>query len=401
MFKLSIVRTLFHTAGRRQKKLMSRRQRSLLSRQSGTESPQSLAPTKSITSCEDKVPNLPYISGDEDDNDCVPTADDESDLSIDIGDEFKNGSEAKKNTPRNVHWDDAANMDSPGHDSDQSETFSQVVKAMDKETREALDEQGLSGDYVGPGSSDRDGAVSRQDMYKYSDDSCFESSEDDKEVKVEALVKQYLENFKDEKEHGDLLEIIARLPETSVLSDLDAILTISRCNINQTKRAMRQWAQICNNPFPTQPHLTKKAVIEMLTKKIQAKTAWFRDEISALFMQYYQIFEAMDKTKETQQHFIQLKESRRNLGSATYSNLPKQKASKNAKILAEQYLQTEEDADGSTRLLRLRSSQLVDRMSAIEEMQEVEEEEEEEEGMVETEEEEEEEVTKVVEEEED
>ena len=383
---------------------MSRRERSLLSRQSGTESPQSDLAPKSITSSEAKVPTLPYLS-DGDDSDCgrdceyggaVSTANEESDASIDIGDDFKKGSEVKKNTPRNVHWDDAT-VDSPGHESDQSETFSEVVKAMDKETREALDEQGLSGDYVGPGSSDRDGAVSRQDMYKYSDDSCFESSEDDKEGKVEALVKQYSGNFKDEEGHQDLLEIISRLPETSVLSDLDAILTISRCNINQTKRAMRQWAQICNNPFPTQPHLTKKAVIEMLTKKIQAKTAWFRDEISALFMQYYQIFEAMDKTKETQQHFIQLKESRRNLGSATYSNLPKQKASKNAKILAEQYLQTEEDADGSTRLLRLRSSQLVDRMSSIEEMQEVEEEEEEERGMVEKEDEE---VAKAVEEEE-
>ena len=116
------------------------------------------------------------------------------------------------------------------------------------------------------------------------------------------------------------------------------------------------------------PNFNKKEVIDLVTKRVQAKTARFRDQLSGIFMQYYKLFEAMDELEATQQRFTEKRElPKRRAKTVRFARdtLPTKKVSKVPRVLAEQYLDTYEADDGTKKLLRLKSKSLVHRMDCI------------------------------------
>ena len=259
----------------------------------------------------------------------------------------------------------------------EEDVFSDVVTALADETRAAAIDQDLKSadnssaksikaaeekdlDSEEDGDDARDGAMSRQSQCRYSDEEFNDSSSDDL-----SLTKQG--SSSDEGEE-DLDDLIARVPQTAVLVDLQSIRTLSRCTINQTEKALRKWAKACDKPFPRVPNFNKKEVIDLVTKRVQAKTARFRDQLSGLFMQYYKLFEAMDELEATQQRFQEKRElPKRRAKTVRFARdtLPTKKVSKVPRVLAEQYLDTYEADDGTKKLLRLKSKSLVHRMDCI------------------------------------
>ena len=258
----------------------------------------------------------------------------------------------------------------------EEDVFSDVVTAVAEDKRAAAADQDLNSSDDSSakslkaaeekdldsedGDDARDGAMSRQSQYRYSDEEFNDSSSDDL-----SLTKQG--NSSDEGEEN-LDDLIARVPQTAVLVDLQSIRTLSRCTINQTDKALRKWAKACDKPFPSVPNFNKKEVIDLVTKRVQAKTARFRDQLSGLFMQYYKLFEAMDELEATQQRFMEKRElPKRRAKTVRFARdtLPTKKVSKVPRVLAEQYLDTYEADDGTKKLLRLKSKSLVHRMDCI------------------------------------
>ncbi|XP_038049702.1 uncharacterized protein LOC119723212 [Patiria miniata] len=127
---------------------------------------------------------------------------------------------------------------------------------------------------------------------------CQDYDEDD------YLVECYLRMDEFQKEQAIMKEwksIVERYHSLGVIQDLQNIQTLCKCTINQSERALRQFARICRGPVPlSKSGQTKTEAIASLSRLVQQQTRMISEDVSNIFSESYQIFEELDLLRERQ-----------------------------------------------------------------------------------------------------
>ncbi|XP_038055862.1 uncharacterized protein LOC119727860 [Patiria miniata] len=120
----------------------------------------------------------------------------------------------------------------------------------------------------------------------------------------EYLSECYLRMDEFQKEQAMMKEwkaISERYHSVGVIQDLQNMQTLCKCTINQSERALRQFARICRGPVPlSKSGQTKAEAIAPLSRMVQKQTRRISENISTTFMEFYQIFEELDVLRERQ-----------------------------------------------------------------------------------------------------
>ncbi|XP_022105040.1 uncharacterized protein LOC110986980 isoform X1 [Acanthaster planci] len=127
---------------------------------------------------------------------------------------------------------------------------------------------------------------------------CQDHDEDDYESEC------YLRMDEFQKETAIMMDwkaIVEQYRTVGVIQDLQNIETLCKSTINQSERALRQFARICRGPVPlSKSGQTKAEAIASLSRIVQKQTRRICEDISNVFSESYQILEELDLLRERQ-----------------------------------------------------------------------------------------------------
>ena len=110
--------------------------------------------------------------------------------------------------------------------------------------------------------------------------------------------------FEDDNENEDMFDLVNRIPRTSVLSNLQSIITFCKCTINKSENILRRWAKISANPFQVVNDYIPGAFLEEVTRPLTLQTKHHLQEITRLFLQFGTIDELTNLLEEEQENVI-------------------------------------------------------------------------------------------------
>ncbi|XP_022079433.1 uncharacterized protein LOC110973159 [Acanthaster planci] len=170
----------------------------------------------------------------------------------------------------------------------------------------------------------------------------------------------------------DWRAITERYQSIGVIQDLQNMQTLCKCTINQSERALRQFARICRGPVPlSKSGQTKAEAIASLSKKAQKQTRRISERISDTFMEFYQIFEELDILRERQdrvEESLQGDLEKRDASSADLSWSSSQSSVVTPRLISSRIQQRELDMDLVDKYMedyRVKSTSLFNVMPTI------------------------------------